>query len=109
MQVTELMREIKDLEAVLFITKDGKLLDYDITEAFLKEHDFQSTHYLTDLVSLRFRISNFATLFGGLEMTVNRFKNKIMVSKSLANQNIMIMILPLSINLEEINQILKHY
>ena len=109
MQVQELMKKIQDLEGVLFISKEGKLLDYDISDRFLKEHDFKTTKHLTNLVGLRFRINDFAELFGGLEMTINRFKNKIMVSKSLKDDRIMVLILPLKVDLEEINQILQYY
>ena len=97
-----------EIEAAIVITDEGELLDYDVTKTFLNENDFSSTEYLTDLVSLRFRIGEFAQLFGGLELTINRFKDKIMVSKSLFNDYILILIFPAGVDLEKINQVLSN-
>jgi len=103
-----LKKKIPEIEAAMVITDGGELLDYDVTKTFLKENDFRSTEYLTKLVSLRFRIGEFAQLFGGLELTINRFKNKIMVSKSLFNNYILILIFPADVDLEKINQVLSN-
>ena len=103
----KLKEKIPEIEAAIVITDNGELLDYDVTKRFLSKNDFNSTEYLTSLVSLRFRISEFAQLFGGLEITINRFKDKIMVSKSLINNYILILILPINYDLEKLNQILS--
>ncbi len=88
----------------MIISDSGNLLDYDITKSF--EQDYKSVKNLTNLVSLRFRIGEFAELFGGLETTINKFSDKVLVSKSLTNNNIMILILPKNVNLEKISQAL---
>ena len=103
----KLREKIPEIEAAIVITDNGELLDYDVTKRFLSKNDFNSTKYLTSLVSLRFRISEFAQLFGGLEITINRFKDKIMVSKSLINNYILILILPINYDLGKLNQILS--
>jgi len=92
------------LEAAIVISGNGNLLDYDITKSF--EQDYKSVEHLTNLVSLRFRIGEFAELFGGLEATLNKFNDKVLVSKSLPNNNIMILFLPKNVNLEKISQAL---
>ena len=97
---------LPDLEAIIKITNEGTLLDYDVSKSFTKKMDYKSMEYLTNLVSLRFRIGEFAQLFGGLKSTINKFNDKIMVSKSLKNDNIMILILPSNTNLEELDQVL---
>jgi len=97
-----------EIEAAVVITNEGELLDYDVTKTFLNENDFRSTKYLTNLVSLRFRIGEFAQLFGGLELTINRFQDKIMVSKSLINDYILILIFPVDVDLEKVNQVLHN-
>ena len=104
----KLKEKIPEIEAAVIITDNGELLEYEVTKRFLSKNDFNSTEYLTSLVSLRFRISEFAQLFGGLEITINRFKDKIMVSKSLINNYILILILPINYDLEKLNQILSN-
>ncbi len=104
LRIKQLQKKIPSLEAVIVITGNGHMLDYDITKSF--EQDYKSVENLTNLVSLRFRIGEFAELFGGLETTINKFNDKVLVSKSLANNNIMILILPKNVNLEKISQAL---
>jgi len=104
LRIKQLQKKIPSLEAVIIISDSGNLLDYDITKSF--EQDYKSVKHLTNLVSLRFRIGEFAELFGGLETTINQFNDKVLVSKSLTNNNIMILILPKNVNLEKISQAL---
>ncbi len=103
-----LKEKMPEIEAAMVITDGGELLDYDVSKTFLNENDFKSTGFLTNLVSLRFRIGEFAQLFGGLELTINRFKDKILVSKSLINNYILILILPADVDLEKIKQVLSN-
>lgn len=106
LQLKSLQKRIPNLEAVIVISRSGDILDYDVTKSFLDENDYKSVEHLTNLVSMRFRIGEFAELFGGLETTINKFKNKVLISKSLANDKIMILILPKNVNLEKTNQAL---
>jgi hypothetical protein len=55
---------------------------------------------------MRFRMGEFAELFGGLKTTINNFKDRVIVSKSMPNNKIMILILPKNVNLEKLNQAL---
>jgi len=103
-----LKEKMPEIEAAMVITDGGELLDYDVSKTFLNENDFKSTGFLTNLVSLRFRIGEFAQLFGGLELTINRFKDKILVSKSLFNNYILILILPADVDLEKIKRVLSN-
>ncbi len=104
LEIKQLQKRIPNLEAVIIISRSGDILDYDITKSF--DQDYKSVEHLTNLVSLRFRMGEFAELFGGLETTINRFKDKVLVSKSQTNDKIMILILPKNVNLEKINQVL---
>jgi len=102
--IKQLLKKIPSLEAVIVITDNGHLLDYDITKSF--EQDYKSVEHLTNLVSMRFRMGEFAELFGGLETTINNFNDKVVVSKSLPNNKIMILILQKNVNLEKLNHVL---
>ena len=104
LRIKQLQKKIPSLEAVIVISGSGNLLDYDITKSF--EQDYKSVEHLTNLVSLRFRIGEFAQLFGGLEATINKLNDNVLVSKSLPNNKIMILFLPKNVNLEKISQAL---
>jgi len=103
-EIKQLQKKIPDLEAVIVISSNGEMLDYDITKSF--DLDYKSVENLKNLVSMRFRLGEFAELFGGLETTINNFNDKVMVSKSMPNNKIMILILPKNVNLEKLNQAL---
>ena len=94
------------MEAAIVILHNGDMLDYDITKSF--DQDYKSVENLKNLVSMRFRMGEFAELFGGLETTINNFNDKVVVSKSLPNNKIMILILQKNVNLEKLNQVLSN-
>jgi len=104
LRIKQIQKKIPSLEAVLIISGNGNLLDYDITKSF--EQDYKSVEHLTNLVSMRFRMGEFAELFGGLETTINNFNDKVVISKSLPNNKIMILFLPKNVNLEKVSQAL---
>ena len=89
---------------MISISQNGDVLDYDITKSF--EQDYKSVENLTNLISMRFRMGEFAELFDGLETTINNFNEKIVISKSMPHSKIMTLILPKNVNLEKLNQAL---
>ncbi len=106
-EIKQLQKKIPALEAAIIISHNGDLLDYDITKSF--DQDYKSIEHLKNLVSMRFRMGKFAELFGGLKTTINNFNDKVMVSKSMPNNKIMILILPKNVNLEKLNQALDSF
>ncbi len=103
-EIKQLQKKIPALEAAIVISHNGDLLDYDITKSF--DQDYKSVENLKNLVSMRFRMGEFAELFGGLKTAINNVNDKVMVSKSMPNNKIMILILPKTVNLEKLNQAL---
>jgi len=103
-EIKQLQKKIPALEAAIVISHNGDLLDYDITKSF--DLDYKSVENLKNLVSRRFRLGEFAELFGGLKTTINNFNDRVMVSKSMLNNKIMILILPKNVNLGKLNQAL---
>jgi len=104
LEIKQLQKKIPAMEAAIIISHNGDMLDYDITKSF--DQDYKSVENLKNLVSMRFRMGEFAELFGGLETTINNFNDKVVVSKSLPNNKIMILILRKNVNLEKLNQVL---
>ncbi len=58
LEIKKLQKRIPDLEAVILISHNGDLLDYDITKSF--DQDYKSVENLKNLVSMRFRMGEFA-------------------------------------------------
>ena len=86
LEIKQLQKKIPTLEAAIVISHNGDLLDYDITKSF--DQDYKSVENLKNLVSMRFRMGEFAELFGGLETTINNFNDKVVVSKSLDRKSV---------------------
>ncbi len=106
-EIKQLQKKIPALEAAIVISHNGDLLDYDITKSI--DQDYKSSAHLKNLVSMRFRMGEFAELFGGLKTTINNFNDKVMVSKSMPNNKILILILQKNVNLEKLNQALDSF
>ena len=106
-EIKQIQKKIPTLEAAIVISHNGDMLDYDITKSF--DQDYKSVENLKNLVSMRFRMGKFAELFGGLKTTINNFNDRVMVSKSMPNDKIMILILPKKVNLERLNQALDSF
>ncbi len=80
------LRLKQDQDAIMIIDDQGKIIEYIETEEFKKEISFDELKYIASLVSLRFRIVEFHKILGGLEMTVNIFKDHTMMTTPLEDK-----------------------
>lgn len=90
----------QDQDAIMIIDQQGKIIEHLETDEFKKEISFDELKYIASLVSLRFRIVEFHKILGGLEMTVNIFKDRIMMTTSLEDK-ISVIFVPRRIRLFE--------
>lgn len=90
----------QDQDAIMIIDKQGKIIEHAETEEFKKEVSFDELTYIASLVSLRFRIAEFHKILGGLEMTVNIFKDHVMMTTQLEDK-ISVVFMPRRIRLFE--------
>lgn len=100
---------IPDLYSLLVVDNGGNLLSYYVSYACADKSCFSELKNIAKLVSIRFKIGNFHQLFGGLQMTINEFRNHYMIVKDLTEETILVLIVPLQSNLLEISSILRSF
>ena len=87
-------KKIKEVEALLIIEKDGRPIETRVSPQFEHDYECKWLKSLATLVSIRYPISNFHKQLNGLEMTVNIFKEKIVIVKSINTFQLLIVIIP---------------
>jgi len=92
--VGKLTKIIPDIQLLIILDKKGNLLSYLCSEGCTNDHDLNDFHNLAKLVSIRYRIGDFDKLMGGLETTINVFKNKTMFVRGLEDDNILVVSVP---------------
>ncbi len=92
--VGKLTKIIPDIQLLIILDKKGSLLSYLCSEDCTKDHDLTDFRNLAKLVSIRYRIGGFDKLLGGLETTINVFKNKTLFVRGLQDDNILVVVVP---------------
>lgn len=80
---TYLWNKIPGINAILTIEKDGRPIESRISVEFEQEYETNWLKSLATLVSIRYPIADFHKQLSGLEMTVNIFKEKIVIVRQL--------------------------
>jgi len=92
--VGKLSKIIPDIQLLIILDKKGSLLSYLCSEDCTKDHDLTDFRNLAKLVSIRYRIGGFDKLLGGLETTINIFKNKTLFVRGIQDDNILVVSVP---------------
>jgi hypothetical protein len=87
-------KDIPNLDALLIINQNGRIIESRINQLFEKQHDTDWIKNFAMIVSVRFPLSDFHKLLGGLKMTINVFDNKAVVVKKTENENMIVVIVP---------------
>jgi hypothetical protein len=104
-----LWENIPGLEALLIITGNGGVIEHRTVPQYEKMYNIEWLKHLGNLVSVRFQTGDFRTQLGGLDMTVNIFKNKAVLVSMLRTKHILIMITPRTTNFDKLGHILSNY
>ena len=87
-------KDIPNLDALLIINQNGRIIESRINQFFEKQHDHDWLKNFAMIVSVRFPLSDFHKQLGGLKMTINVFDDKAVVVKKTKNENMVIVIVP---------------
>ena len=87
-------KNIPNLDALLIINQNGKIIESRVDQLFEKQHDIDWLKNFAMIVSVRFPISDFHKQLGGLKMTINVFENKAVVVKKTENEDLIVVIVP---------------
>ncbi len=97
------------LEALLIITRDGNVIEHRTVLQYQKMYNVEWLKHLANLISVRFQIGDFRSQLGGLDMTVNIFKDKAVLVSMLRTQHILTMIIPRTTNFDKLGHLLSNY
>ena len=104
-----LWENIPGLEALLIITRDGNVIEHKTVPGYEKAYPISWLKSFGNLVSVRFPIQDFHKQLGGLDMTVNIFKDKAVLVSLLRTNHILAMITPRTANFDRIGHALSNY
>ena len=101
-----LLEKIPEIGATMIIDREGNLVKHTVSKSFESEIDPHEIEYIAKLIGLRFRIADFHKIRGGLEMTINVFKENCIITTS-RNGISIIAILTKTVDIEKIRQIIS--
>jgi len=101
-----LLEKIPEICATMIIDRDGYLMKHTVSKSFESEIDPHELEYIAKLIGLRYRVVDFHKIRGGLEMTINVFKDNCIIVTS-RNGSSIIAIITKSVDIEKIRQILS--
>jgi len=92
--VDTIERTIPDLYALMVIDKGGNLLSYLISDRCAGECNLSHLKETAKLISIRFGIGGFNQISGGLDITINVFKERIVMVREIFQDNILAIAIP---------------
>ncbi len=92
--VDSIEKKIPDLYFMILIGKRGSLLSYFISERCSGECNLSELKDVAELISIRFSIGEFNKLAGGLDLTINMFKEKFVMVREIFQDNFMAISMP---------------
>ena len=104
-----LWEKVPGLEALLIITRDGNVIEHRTVIQYEKVYNIEWLKHLGNLISVRFQTGDFRSQLGGLDMTVNIFKEKAVLVSMLRTNHILTMIIPRNTNFDNLGRILSNF
>ena len=104
-----LWENIPGLEGLLIINRDGNVIEHRTVLQYKNVYNIEWLKHLGNLISVRFQTGDFREQLGGLDMTVNIFKEKAVLVSMLRTKHILTMIIPRTTNFDKLGQILSRY
>jgi len=101
-----LLEKIPQIGATMIIDRDGHLMKHTVSKSFESEIDPHELEYIAKLIGLRYRVVDFHKMRGGLQMTINVFKENCIIVTS-RNGSSIIAIMTKSVDIEKIRQIIS--
>lgn len=104
-----LWENIPGLEALLIITREGNVIEHRTVLQYEKVYNMEWLKHIANLISVRFQIGDFRSQLGGLDITVNIFKEKAVLVSMLKTKHILTMIIPRTTDFDKLGHILSNY
>ena len=104
-----LYENIPGLEGLLIINRDGNVIEHRTVPLYKNVYNIEWLKHLGNLISARYQTGDFRTQLGGLDMTVNIFKEKAVLVSMLRTKHILTMIIPRATNFDKLGYVLSNY
>ena len=104
-----LWENIPGLEGLLIINRDGNVIEHRTVPLYKNVYNIEWLKHLGGLIYARFLTGDFRTQLGGLDMTVNIFKEKAVLVSMLRTKHILTMIIPRTTNFDKLGYVLSNY
>ena len=104
-----LWENIPNMEALLIITRDGNVIEHRTVPQHEKVFTIEWLKNFGNLISVRFPTGDFHKLLGGLDMTINIFKDRAVLVSPLRTNHILTMIMPRTTNFDRLGSILSKF
>jgi hypothetical protein len=104
-----LWENIPNMEALLIITRDGNVIEHRTVPQHEKVFTIEWLKNFGNLISVRFPTGDFHKLLGGLDMTINIFKDRAVLVSPLRTNHILTMIMPRTTNFNRLGSILSKF
>ena len=104
-----LWENIPGLEGLLIINRDGNVIEHRTVPLYKNVYNIDWLKHIGSLISVRFQTGDFRKQLGGLDMTVNIFKEKAVLVSMLRTKHILTMIIPRTANFDKLGHVLSNY
>ncbi len=104
-----LWENIPGLEALLIITREGDVIEHRTVPKYQNAYTIQWFKNFGNLISERFTMKDFHKHLGGLDMTVNIFKDKAVLVSLTKTNHILTLITPRTANFDKLGRILSNF
>jgi len=104
-----LWENIPGLEALLIITREGDVIEHRTVPKYQNAYTIQWFKNFGNLISERFTMKDFHKHLGGLDMTINIFKDKAVLVSLTKTNHILTLIIPRSANFDKLGRILSNF
>jgi len=89
-----IQKTIPDYHAMMVIDKQGNLASYLVCKSCADEHNLSDLQQISKIISIRYNLGGFQNNLGGLESTVNVFKDHFLIVRSILKDKFLAVMVP---------------
>jgi len=89
-----IQKTIPDYHAMMVIDKQGNLASYLVCKSCADEHNLSDLQQISKTISIRYNLGGFQNNLGGLESTVNVFKDHFLIVRSILKDKFLAVMVP---------------
>jgi len=89
-----IQKTIPDFHAMMVIDKQGNLASYLVCQSCADEHNLSDLQQIAKIISIRYNLGGFQNNLGGLEATVNVFKDHFLIVRSILQDKFLAVMVP---------------